>query len=72
MKRFWLASSLIDPESFGVFGVRTGKAVKDEDLPVLEIGAPFSHTMASKTLLGGGDVDLAPGDLVMDTGGVRR
>ena len=66
-----LAGQLVDhPESFGVFGVRTGKAVKDKDLPVLEIGHHFL-IQGVKDLLGGGDVDLAPGDLVMDTGGVH-
>ena len=66
-----LAGQRVDhPESFGVFGVRTGKAVKDKDLPVQEIGHHFL-IQGVKDLLGGGDVDLAPGDLVMDTGGVH-
>ena len=60
-----LAGQLVDhPESFGVFGVRTGKAVKDKDLPVLEIGHHF-FIQRVKHRLRGRHVDLAPRDIVM-------
>ena len=65
-----LAGQLVDDaEGLGVLGVRAGEAVEDKDLAVLEVG---HHLLVEgvKDLLGGGDVDLAPGDVVMDAGGV--
>ena len=66
-----LRSQLVDDaELLGVLGVGAGKAVEDEDLVALEISGDLAH-QSVKALLGDGAVDLAPGDVVMDGGGVH-
>ena len=58
-----------DPEGFGVLGVRAREAVEDENLTVLQVGRHF-FVQGVKDLLGGGDVDLTPGDVIVDAGGI--
>ena len=66
-----LGSQFVDnAEGLGVLGVRAGEAVENEDLLVLKIG----HNLALDGVKFGlfdGTVHLAPGDLVMDGGGVH-
>ena len=66
-----LAGQLVDDaEALGVLGVRAGKAVENEDFLVLEVG---HHLVVNGVVLGlvDGAVHLAPGDLVMNGGGVH-
>ena len=58
-----------DAERFGIFGVGSGKTVKQEDLPLLQIGDDL-FVQCVKPFLRDGAVHFAPGDLIVHSGGV--
>ena len=66
-----LAGQLVDDaERLGVLGIRTGKAIENKHVPTLKIGQHLG-TDGVKFCLLEGSVHFAPGNIVMDGGGVH-
>ena len=66
-----LRSKLVDDaELLGMCGIGACEAVENEDLTALQVSAELALD-GVEFLLGDGAVDLAPGDVVMDGGGVN-
>ena len=67
-----LAGQLVDDaERLGVLGIRTGKAIENKHIPTLKIGQHLGADGVKFCLLEGA-VHLAPGNIVMDGGGVHN
>ena len=67
-----LAGQLVHhPDGQPVGGIGSGKAVKNEKLPTLEVGAGLSQN-GVEAFRGNGDVHLAPVDILMDFGLVHH